>query len=241
MEQEFVEINGEKIAFYVQRKEIKYMNLRVTKDCEIKISLPKKMNIEYAKEFIKRKIRWIKKQQEYYSNSILPKESSNFENENILYILGNQYKIRLIPDNKNKVILNDEYIELYIKKQYLASNNYINNFYEKWLKQYALNIIKELVVKYQKQLENYKINLPEIEIKKRKSVWGTCIPSKNKVIFNFNIIKTPIDCVEYVVLHELSHFKYPNHSKDFYNFIAIFMPNWKERRRILNKEFSKII
>ena len=241
MEQEFVEINGEKIAFYVQRKEIKYMNLRVTKDCEIKISLPKKMNIEYAKEFIKRKIRWIKKQQEYYSNSILPKESSNFENENILYILGNQYKIRLISDNKNKVILNDEYIELYIKKQYLASNNYINKFYEKWLKQYALNIIKELVVKYQKQLENYKINLPEIEIKKRKSVWGTCIPSKNKVIFNFNIIKTPIDCVEYVVLHELSHFKYPNHSKDFYNFIAIFMPNWKERRRILNKEFSKII
>lgn len=241
MEQEFVEINGEKIAFYVQRKEIKYMNLRVTKDCEIKISLPKKMNIEHAKEFIKRKIRWIKKQQEYYSNSILPKESSNFENENILYILGNQYKIRLISDNKNKVILNDEYIELYIKKQYLASNNYINKFYEKWLKQYALNIIKELVVKYQKQLENYKINLPEIEIKKRKSVWGTCIPSKNKVIFNFNIIKTPIDCVEYVVLHELSHFKYPNHSKDFYNFIAIFMPNWKERRRILNKEFSKII
>lgn len=61
------------------------------------------------------------------------------------------------------------------------------------------------------------------------------------MIFNFNIIKTPIDCVEYVVLHELSHFKYPNHSKDFYNFIAIFMPNWKERRRILNKEFSKII
>ena len=150
------------------------MNLRVTKDCEIKISLPKKMNIEHAKEFIKRKIRWIKKQQEYYSNSILPKESSNFENENILYILGNQYKIRLISDNKNKVILNDEYIELYIKKQYLASNNYINKFYEKWLKQYALNIIKELVVKYQKQLENYKINLPEIEIKK-ENLYGELV------------------------------------------------------------------
>ena len=137
-----------------------------------------------------------------------------------------------------------KYFDYYLSKQITFEEQGKNRFI-KMLSYcgYVENekIAMELFEEYQKQLENYKINLPEIEIKKRKSVWGTCIPSKNKVIFNFNIIKTPIDCVEYVVLHELSHFKYPNHSKDFYNFIAIFMPNWKERRRILNKEFSKII
>ena len=74
-----------------------------------------------------------------------------------------------------------------------------------------------------------------------KSRWGSCIPSRNKVIFNLNLIKTPMCCIEYVVLHELSHLKYQNHSKNFYNFISIFMPDWKERKKILNKEFMGIV
>ena len=73
-----------------------------------------------------------------------------------------------------------------------------------------------------------------------KSRWGCCFPFKNKVVFNLSLIKTPIDCVEYVVIHELSHFKYRNHSKDFYNFVAIYMPNWKEKRKVLNKEYFNI-
>ena len=74
-----------------------------------------------------------------------------------------------------------------------------------------------------------------------KSRWGSCIPSNNKVIFNLKLIKTPICCIEYVVLHELSHFKYQDHSKNFYNFVTIFMPDWKARKKILDEEFMGII
>ena len=55
------------------------------------------------------------------------------------------------------------------------------------------------------------------------------------MIFNLKLIKAPICCLEYVVLHELSHFKYQNHSKNFYNFVTIFMPDWNARKKLLDE------
>ena len=72
------------------------------------------------------------------------------------------------------------------------------------------------------------IKIPTIEIRQMKTRWGSCIPACNKVIFNLNLIKTPICCIEYVVLHELSHFKHQNHSKNFYNFITIKSVSYKQ-------------
>lgn len=63
---------------------------------------------------------------------------------------------------------------------------------------------------------------------------------RNKVTFNLNLIKTPMYCIEYVVLHELAHFEYQNHSKNFYKFVEKFMPDWKKRKKILDEEFMLI-
>lgn len=90
-------------------------------------------------------------------------------------------------------------------------------------------------------MAKYRIKVPEIEIRKMKSRWGSCFWTKNKIVLNLSLIKVPILCTEYVVVHELSHFKFQNHSKNFYNFISLFIPDWNERRRILNKEYGFVI
>ena len=77
---------------------------------------------------------------------------------------------------------------------------------QRWLKNYALAIIEELVKKYHKILKKYDIKMPKIEIRKMKTRWGSCIPTNNKIIFNLNLIKSPICCIEYMVLQGLSHF-----------------------------------
>lgn len=235
MEKETVEINGEKIIFFVQRKKIKNIILKVNTDGQIIISMPIKMKIDKVKEFIKLKIAWIKKHKNFYESNLKPKESANFEEGEILYLLGKSYEINLYAGNVNSVILNGKYIEIQIKEKYINDINYIRQYYNKWLKEYALNVIENIVKEYQSKLKEYKIELPEIEIRKMKSRWGSCYFLKNKIVFSFNLIKTPISCIEYVVLHELSHFKYHDHSKNFYSFISMFMPDWKERRKMLNE------
>ena len=241
MEKESVDINGEKIIFFIQRKNIKNINLKVNIDKKITMSIPMKMEIEIAKEFIKNKVDWIKKQQEYYDTFKEEKENITFENGETVYLLGKQYKMKIISNSRNDIKINGKYFEINIKEKYIENKKYIRKVYDKWLKEYAEQILKDLMVRYQSTLKKYNIKIPKLEIRQMKSRWGSCIPSNNKVIFNLNLIKTPMCCIEYVVLHELSHFKYQNHSKNFYNFITIFMPDWKERKKLLDEEYMGVV
>ena len=241
MEEDFVKVNGEKIYFYIQRKKVKNMNLRVTKDKEIIISIPNRISLNKAKDFVKEKINWIKKQQSFYDTLIEKRENIEFKNGKKLYLIGKQYNINIIKDLKNNILLNNEIIELHIKDKYSENTEYIRKIYEKFLKEYGQDIFAQYVSRYCNILKKYNIRFPEIKIRKMKAKWGYCMPKCKRIVFNLHLIKAPIECIEYVVLHELSHFKYPNHSKNFYNFIEQFMPNWKKYRNILNKEFSYII
>ena len=217
------------------------MILRVKSSSEIILTIPKRVTIEQGKEFVKKKINWIKKQQAKYKSFENKKETSNFENGDIVYFLGNKYKLKVIPNEKNSIKIENEYLILNIRKNYIENKVYISNTYDKLLKEYAKTVFQDLVIKYQAQMIKYKIKIPEIEIRKMKSRWGSCFCTKNKIVLNLSLIKTPIECIEYVVVHELSHFRYQNHSKNFYDFISIFIPDWNERRRILNKEYGFVI
>lgn len=241
MEKESVDINGEKIVFFVERKNIKNINLKVNLDKKVTMSIPKKMEIEIAKEFVKNKAEWIKKQQNYYDSFAEKKEDITFENGETVYLLGKQYKMKIISDIKNEILIKDKYFEIHVKEKYIENKEYIRKVYDTWLKEYAYKVFSELVKKYQRLLKKYNINLPNIEIKQMKSKWGSCLPSNNKVIFNLKLIKTPICCIEYVILYELAHFKYQNHSKNFYNFLTIFMPDWNARKKILDEEFMGVV
>lgn len=241
MEQENIESSAEKIFFNIQRKNIKNINIRINKDKEIVISIPKNMPTEKVKEIIKKKEKWIKKHLQQNESNNKPKESKTFENGGILYLLGKQYEIQLIKACKNNIKINNTNIEIHIKEKYIEKQKYIKEQYKKWLKQYASKILERAVEKYREELKEEKIQNPKIKIKQMKTKWGICTPSKNEITFNLNLIKTPLECIEYVVLHELSHFKHPNHSRNFHNFVTRFMPNWKERKKILDNEFTTIL
>ena len=67
------------------------------------------------------------------------------------------------------------------------------------------------------------------------SRWGSCNFVRKILTFNYALINAPIECVEYVIYHEFTHFIEPNHSKKFYNQLAMFMPDWQERKMMLEK------
>ena len=88
------------------------------------------------------------------------------------------------------------------------------------------------VNKYNKITQKDSIN---VRIRKMKTRWGSCNKTKKYINLNLNLIKKPKICIEYVVFHELAHLIYPNHSKDFYNYLSLYMSDWKEREKILNE------
>ena len=131
---------------------------------------------------------------------------------------------------QDKSINEDEFLLLgEIKKidEYKIKN--IDTFYRKEI---------EKILHQKVQEHSIRMNLfpTSISYRKNKRTWGSC-NYKNGLNFNILLMKFPLEVMEYVIVHELAHIKHKNHSKDFWNLVAVFCPNYKE----IEKQFKKFL
>lgn len=66
--------------------------------------------------------------------------------------------------------------------------------------------------------------------------WGTCNSKAKRIWINLQMVEKPLECLEYIILHELIHLKISNHGKDFIEMMNQFMPDWKDRKNLLNTQ-----
>ena len=145
---------------------------------------------------------------------------SNKKEDNSFKIFGKRYTI-VYGESCKEVEISDNIICAYDNKmlnKYMSK--YINNIYGEHL-DYWYNKFEE------------KIPIPNLKIRKMTSRWGVCNLKNKNVTLNLELFKYDIKCLDYVIVHELSHFIFPNHSKDFWNLVGKYYPNYKEIRKIL--------
>ena len=126
---------------------------------------------------------------------------------------------------KKKLIKDDEFLFLgEIKKldEYKIKN--IDTFYRHEIEK----ILPQKVDEYSKKMNLFPTS---ISYRKNKRTWGSC-NYKNGLNFNILLMKFPIEVMEYVIVHELAHIKHKNHSKDFWNLVAVYCSNYKEVEKL---------
>jgi len=111
--------------------------------------------------------------------------------------------------------------------------------FNKWLNEKTNFHFNESLDWMFKLVKSYNIPKPEIKIREMKARWGSCHRKDQVILLNSELIKAPKYCIDYVVLHELIHFKYNNHDTDFYAFLISLMPDWEKRKKILDEETIK--
>ena len=210
----------------ILKKNVKNLTIRIKPTSEIVISAPKRLPDEVINEFIKSKESWIKSKLEIISSRIKsPKEYVSGEN---FEYLGRNYRLKVIENKKEFINLDKEFCYLYVKNRDDFAKKH--RLIESWYRERAKEIFFLKIEKYNK-ITQKKIN--KITIRKMKTRWGSCNYNKKYINLNLELIKKPIECIEYVVFHELTHLIHPNHSKEFYNYIATYMPDWKKRKERL--------
>ena len=99
---------------------------------------------------------------------------------------------------------------------------------EAYYRKKAKEIIPPLVKQYAKRMQLFPAR---VSFRKNRSRWGSC-SADNKLIFNIFLMRTPMEFIEYVIVHELAHIAYKNHSKAFWKLVATYLPDYKIRRKI---------
>ena len=135
-----------------------------------------------------------------------------------------------IQKMSEKSLNDDEFLLLGETKNY---NDYNIKNIDKFYRAEIEKILPQKVEEYSKKMNLFPTS---ISYRKNKRTWGSC-NYKNGLNFNILLMKFPIEVMEYVIIHELSHIKHKNHSKDFWNLVAFYCPNYKE----VEKSFKKFL
>lgn len=225
---EFPINNSFKTSVVLTKKRMKNIRLTVSKSGTVAVSLPYYASYSYAYEFLVRKREWLN----YQLNKIAlstANDCCNFKNNGNIFLLGNSYNLKLELSNKNKLTFSNDFI-IYTKS---LNSEYVKQIFLKWCKKYFLDFFtNRLHYIYRKIFNNE--NYPEIKIKTMKSMWGNCNFASRIITLNLYLAKANIECIDYVITHELSHLIHHNHGAEFHKLMTMLIPNWKQLKKTLN-------
>ena len=226
----------EKILGYeVHRKKVKNINLRIKPNMEVYISVPMNLHRDYIENFIHSKESWIKSVLKKVEDVKEKQKGFEYKTGEIHKFLGKEYNLTVKTGNFNSVnLVNNEKkpnIILTVNENILENIDEKKKIMEKWYFENAKKLFPQFMEKWLKILDEH---VEKVAIKPMKTRWGSCNYVKKYITLNTELIKrTPFE-IEYVVLHELTHLKYPNHGKGFYNYVERYIPNYKIAEKMLN-------
>lgn len=227
-------INGP-VFVTIKRKKIKNIHLKVFRTLEVVLSVPEQVPKEWIVNFLQEKTGWIDEQITKYKKSSGFNNLTSIRNGSSTQFLGKDMRIYKTASIYNRVKVDAKRITLLVCD--VNNDKLAQNVFNKWWRSTATDIYQHEIDKlYLNIFKKYEIAKPTLIVKKMKTLWGSCSPTKGRITLNEYLLKADIRCIQYVILHELTHFIYPNHSQKFYDFLTIQMPDWKERKERLDTE-----
>jgi len=215
----------------VVQKDIKNIHLSVYPPTgRVRISAPNHMDLETIRVFAISKIGWIRKQQDKIQGQEreAPREFLNRESH---YYKGERYLLRVIErEAPPKVELKHNVIELQVRPDstWEKKNEILNEWYRKQLKKE----IPPIIEKWERIMN---VEVKEYGVKKMRTKWGTCNKDAGRIWVNLELAKKPVECLEYIIVHEMVHLFERSHNQRFITLMDKFMPQWRSYRDELNR------
>lgn len=223
-------MNGEWVEYELTRKNIKNLYLRVSVDGQLKVSAPKRLSLAQIEEFITKNEAFIRKSKAKMCEKV--NLSSDFIKQGYTYFLGERVDIKIYAAKENKIRFDQSQKQIFIYKNDKTKATTLLNA---WLDEQANEYVQNSCAKIYPRFINYGVDSPKIVLRQMTARWGSCAVNSKKLTFNKKLIHVPQSCLDYVVVHEFTHFLEPNHSRTFYHLLDELRPSWRMEREILTK------
>ncbi|HEY0667622.1 MAG TPA: SprT family zinc-dependent metalloprotease [Sphingobacteriaceae bacterium] len=195
----------------------------------VTIASPEFYDLEKIKIYAATKWAWIKSEQRKFASQAREKERK-FITQESHYFLGKRYLLKVLSAKKNGVYKKANKLELQVidTEDVELKRRVLYRFYKKELQKRVDDFIKQ----YAKIIG---LTIPQYGIRVMKTKWGSCALNTNRLWFNIELAKKPLDCIEYIVVHELVHLLEKNHNKNFILLMDKYLANWRVQKKMLNE------
>lgn len=218
------------VRVQVWRKGIKNLHLGVyPPHGRVRVAAPLQVSDAAVRLAVIGKLGWIKRQRARFAAQ--PRESRReMVSGESHYFLGRRYRLRVMKhEGPPAVALRNRFIELSVRPGLAETQR--EAVLERWYRQQLKQLIPPLIEKWQAILG---VTLAEWGVKKMKTRWGTCNAEARRIWLNLELVKKPVSCLEYIVVHELAHLITRNHDERFVALMNKHLPQWRAHRAALN-------
>ena len=226
-----LEIRGIPYIVRTNNAKKRKITISVKNDAVVSISHHPQMTVTSINEFVEKHIKWI---EEKYLEKYRPKRE--YKNNERYLLLGEEYILHVVNYSKDEVFVEGRYLVVHTKNNSYEYNKKLINKFKKEQIEEVFNILLDKCFNNMKGLLK---SYPKLSYRKYKSRWGCCYINRNTIILNQSLIHVPLRLIECVIYHELTHFIYANHTKEFYKVFEMFVPNAKLVQKEL-KQYSTI-
>ena len=224
-----ISISG--IDVQIDRKEIKNLHIGVyPPNGRVRVATPVKIDDEAVRLAVVSKLSWIKKQVRHFQEQPRQTKREMVSGESH-YFLGKRYLLDVIYGSaKHQVILKHSVIEIHVRTGTSVDNRL--KLLNEWYREQLYTLVQELIPKWEQKID---VTIDSCKIKKMRTKWGSCNIDKKSILLNLNLAKVPVECIEYIIVHEMVHLLERHHNDNFKTHMKRFIPEWCRYKDILNQ------
>ena len=207
------------------------LTINVHPNMRVEVLAPQNQPLDQILARIERRASWIVKQWQYFEEfqPTLPKRQ--FVSGETHVYLGRQYRLKVSKGSPSAVKLVGRYFQ--VQHSDRDDTDTIGSLLEAWYLNHAKCLFAHRLRKCHQECRTLGLpNDPTVTVRKMAHRWGSCTQAGN-ISLNIDLVKTPVYCIDYVIIHEMCHLKIHNHSPSFYRLLTRCMPDWEVRKKRL--------
>ena len=231
-EKHILEFGSRQITYRLHRAERKRLRVVVSPELVVDVYAPRNTDNEKIRIALQKKASWIARTlDKLESYHPLPIPKRYISGETLVY-LGRQYRLKVVKNSKKPAKLLGRFLWVWVEDKNDTQN--IKKAVDKWYRKRAREVLSRYLEKCYNIVSRHGVPEPLLVIRTMHRRWGSC-SNKGRITLNINLIKVPVHCIEYVIMHELCHLKLNNHSKAFYSLLTRCQPDWRKRKETLDQ------
>ena len=221
-----------RISYNLHRQDRKRIRIIVAPELTVDVFAPVIADEDQIQAAVMKKAAWVARKLdalESYHPLSTPKKY--ISGETFIY-LGRQYRLKVEQGQNQPAKLMGRFLKVWVEDR--NNTRSVKKTVDAWYRKRAHEIFDRYMQKSYAIASRHGVPEPVLSIRTMRRRWGSC-SSKGRITLNLNLVKAPVHCIEYVIMHELCHVKYHNHSTSFYSLLTRCQPDWRRRKAELDR------